>query len=261
MIVVGAAHVETLPAQELHARRVAGYRERERVLPVVVGQAVAGNRIDGDLIRDGAERRQHPAAPHHQAGIGLLDGSERDVLGEVIRGGRGAAALEVHQCVGEGYIVLPQKLVVVEHVLLELRPVLGEVVGGAGPCGEDRVHEVRRPPHHAATGPGPVRHHFPFSHQVVHRVRDLEGQAHRIPGGRRGEGHLLPQRRVVLHVVEGGHGLDPVSEAGMGGYVVHPLALDPHLAGPFFQPGYIFLSGARWHGPSPPLANPIDRGG
>ena len=175
VVEVRTALVKALAAEELDAGGVAGDGEGEGVLPVVVGQAVAGNGIDGDFVGNGAEGRQDAAAPDDETGVGLLDGGESHFLGQIVRGGRSAAALEVDQGVGEGDVVFPQELVVVEDVLLELGAVLREVVSGASPGGEDGVHEVRRAAHHAATGPGPAGHHLPLAHQVIRGAGNLEG--------------------------------------------------------------------------------------
>ena len=154
----------------------------------------------------------------------------------------------------------PDELVVIDDVLLELGPVLGEVFRRAGPGGEDGVHKVGRAAHHAATGPGPPRHHLAPTDQVVGGPGYQEGQPDRVAGGGRGEGHLFSQRRIVLHVVEGGHRAHAVAQRRVGGHVLDPLAVEPHLAGAVLEAGDVFLSGTCWHRSSPHKGNSASAG-
>src|SRR6266446_6342450 len=105
-----------------------------------------------------------------------------------------------------------------QHVLLELRAILGEVVRGTSPGGKEHVEKVRRAPHHPTTGPGPVGHHGAASLQVGNTLGHQKRQAHWLAGGGRGGRHLLPQRWVMLHIVEGRHGADPIAQGRMGGH-------------------------------------------
>ena len=188
----------------------------------------------------------------HDAGVGLLDHRQGDLAAEDVGGAGVAAALQVHQGVGEGYVVFPDELVVIEDVFLELRAVLGKVVGRPGPRGEYGVHKVWGPAHHAATGPSPAGHHLPPPHQVVGGLGDQERQADGFAGGGRGEGHFLAQRRVVLHIVEGRHRPHPVAQRRVGGDILDLLPVQPHLPGAFLEAGDVFLSCTNWHCSSPP---------
>src|SRR5712691_11366830 len=105
-----------------------------------MGPRVANNRLPRTMI---------PASS-------LAHDSQRHVLTQGVNGGGRATPLQVQQGVGEGHIMLTDEFVVLEHVVLELGAVLGEVVGGSSPGCKDHVEEVRRAPHHPATGPGPA---------------------------------------------------------------------------------------------------------
>src|SRR5215471_8744793 len=54
----------------------------------------------------------------------------------------------------------------------------------------------------------------------------------------------------MLHIVEGRHGADPVAQGRMGGHVLHPLAIDPHLPRALLESRDVLLSGTRWHNSS-----------
>ena len=90
--------------------------------PVLIGEAVARHGIDGDFVRDWPQSGQHPAAFDNDASVGFLHQRQRYVLAEGVRGVGRATALHIHQRVGQGNVVLAEKLVIVENVLLELRP-------------------------------------------------------------------------------------------------------------------------------------------
>ena len=247
MIKVGTAHVEALPAEKLQAGSVAGDREGERVAPGVVTQPMAGHGIDGDLIGDGPQRRQHPATPYHKPGIGLLHRGQRHLFAKVSCRAWGTAPLQVHQCVGESHIVLTDEFVVIDDVLLELRPVLGKVIRRSSPGGKDDIEEVGGASHHAAGSPGPAGHHVAPPLQVFDGLGDQERKTHRLAGGGRSVGHLLLQLRVMLHVVQGRHRPDPVGQGRMGSHVLDTFALYPHLPRPFLEAGDVFLSCTCWH--------------
>ena len=236
MVEVGAPVVEALAAQELHAGSVAGDGEGEGLPLRFVVQPVAGDGVDGYLVGDRPQCCQRAAAPDHDARVRFLDHREGHVLVQDVRRSLVAAALQVHQRVGQRDVVLPDELVVVEHVLLELGAVQGVVARRTGPSREYGVHEVGRPAHHAAAGPSPARHHFPPPHQVVDAPGHEERQADGFAGGGRGEGHLLPQRGVMLHIVERRNRAHAVAQGGVLGNILYALPVQPHLRGRSLRP-------------------------
>ena len=210
-------------------------------------QAMAGHRVDGDLVGDWPQGRQRAAALHHYAGIRLFDEGQSDFIAQGVGGVGTAAALQVDQGMGERNVVFADELVVVDDVLLERGPVLGEVVGRSGPSGEDAIHKVRGAAHHAATGPRPPGHHFLLPLQVINGLWDHEREPYGFARGGRGESHLLAKRRVVLHVVESRHRPRAVTQRRMGGHVLDALTVDPHLPGAFPEACDVFLSSAGRH--------------
>jgi hypothetical protein len=139
--------------------------------------------IDGQLIGNGPQRGQQSAPSHDDPGVRLAYNSQRHVLTEGIHCSGRAAPLQVHQGVGQGYILLTEEFVVLEHVVLKRGAILGKVVRRAGPGGKEHVEEVGRAPHHATTGPGPVGHHGAAALQVGHTPGHEERQAHGVAGG------------------------------------------------------------------------------
>ena len=102
MVEVGAAQIEALPTEHFQAWRVAGDGKPKGVAPLGSGgDAMAARRIDGDFIRQGAQRGQHPSPLDHQPVILFLDHSQRHI-GAVFQGGGSgrAATLEINQGVG-----------------------------------------------------------------------------------------------------------------------------------------------------------------
>ena len=182
MIEAGTVIVEALPAQEFQARSVAGNRKGKRLAPGVVSDQVSPGRVDGDFIGYWPQRGENPAAPDHDARVGLFGHSQRDLLRQVVHRGRTAAPLQVDQRVSESNVVLPDELVVTQHILLELGTILGEIVRGGGPGGERHVQEVRRAGHHPATGPCPAGHHVAPALQVLMGPGYHEGQANLVSG-------------------------------------------------------------------------------
>ena len=77
MLEVRPPEVEALAAQELQPRRAAGDGEVERERAVGLGVPRDARRVDGDLVRQGAERRQDARAVDHDAGVGLAHHLER----------------------------------------------------------------------------------------------------------------------------------------------------------------------------------------
>ena len=116
MVEVRAAQVEAFPAKEFHPGRIAGYGKRERLAPSVFAQAMAGHRVDGDLVGDWPQGRQRAAALHHYAGIRLFDEGQSDFIAQGVGGVGTAAALQVDQGMGERNVVFADELVVVDDV-------------------------------------------------------------------------------------------------------------------------------------------------
>ena len=148
----------------------------------------------------------------------------------------------------QGDILLTEAFVVRDDMVLKRGAILGKVVRSTGPGGKEHVEEVRRAPHHAATGPGPVGHHGAAALQVGHTLGHQERQAHRVAGGGRRVRHRLPQRRVMLQIVEGRHGADPIAQGRMGGHILHAFTIDPHLPRVLLESLHICFSGTCGHG-------------
>ena len=126
VVEVRLAVVEALPALVAQARSIVGYGEGESIrLRRLLGEHVRGGGIQRDLLRQRGQRRQHPRAVDIDSRVGLLLHPQGDV-GAVLQGRRARrpAALQVEQRVGQHQVVLPDVLVVVVDVVLELRPVL-----------------------------------------------------------------------------------------------------------------------------------------
>ena len=66
--------------------------------------------------------------------------------------------------------------------------------------------------------------------QLVLGARDDEGESQALAAGRRDEGHLVAQLRVVLQVVQRRDRPRPVGETGVRGDVLDALAAQPDLA-------------------------------
>jgi hypothetical protein len=243
MIEMRASHVKALPAEKFEAGGVAGDGEGKRLALRVGTKAMVAGMIDGQLIGNGPQGGQQPAALQDDPGVRLAHNGQCHVFMQGVHQGGRAAPLQVHQGVGEGYVLLAEECIVMQHVLLELRAILGEVVRGTSPGGKEHVEKVRRAPHHPTTGPGPVGHHGAASLQVGNTLGHQKRQAHWLAGGGRGVRHLLPQRWVMLHIVEGRHGADPIAQGRMGGHILHLLTIDPHLPRMLFESGDVFLSG------------------
>ena len=147
--------------------------------------------------------------------------------------------------------MLADVVVVALDVLLEGGAVPGEVVSCRGHGHDAGIEKIRCAPHHPAGRPRPVPHHGVAPLQVAVTPRGDERQPNRIAGGRRHIGHLVPERRVVLHVVEGGEGPHAVAETGVARHVLDPLALHVDLGRLFSQPGDVGGSRPGWHARSP----------
>ena len=159
----------------------------------------------------------------------------------------GPVTLKVHQRMGQHQVLLPDVLVVPLDVVLELGPVLGEVVPRGGHGHDADVQEVGRASHHPAAGPGPVGHHPPPALQLGDGAGDDEGKPDPVSGAGRDVCHLIHQSRVVLHVVKARKSMDGVAQGGVAGDVLHSLPGDVHLRRPLLQPRYVLQSRPRGH--------------
>ena len=166
------------------------------------------------------------------------------------RAGR-AAALEIEQRMSQHQVVFADVLVVAVDIVLELRPVLGEVIPGGGHGHDVDVHKVGAAAHHPEGGPGPVAHHHPAGVQILFGARRDEGRAHTVAGGGRGVGHLVADGRVVLHVIHHGQRLHAATQGRVGGDVLDPLAVEVDFRPVLPQIGDVLRPGSGWHGPSP----------
>ena len=145
-----------------------------------------------------------------------------------------------------------RNLVVADHVLAELGPVLSVVFGSSGHGYEGDVEVVGSASHHPAVVAGPAGHHAALALDVFDGLGHEEGQSHTVACGGGDVGHLVQGVGVVLHVVEGGYGEGPVAEAGVGGHIGDALPTDADVAGTFPEAVDVFSASACWHG-VPPL--------
>ena len=134
---------------------------------MILGILSEPRRIHRDLIGDRPERRQHACAVHHQSTAGLPHRPQRGTFFQLVMRSDVTAALQVDQRVGEHQVVLADELIVAPHVGAELRPSASPIVCGGAPCCERYVHEVRRAPHHPASGARPVQHHDPAGYEFL----------------------------------------------------------------------------------------------
>ena len=245
---MGTAVVEALATQEPHARRVAGQSEAECMLLARIG----ADGVHGDLVSNG-QGGQHAAAPHDHTRIGLPHYMRPHVVGThgLSAPQHITPAQRVQQSMSENDIVFSNVLAVGADVPAILRLTLTKVLLGRPEGGHSNVHEVGAAPHHARGGPGPVEHHAPAGFQFFHIRRRDEREAHGFPRCGRAVGHLVVQRRVVLHIVEAGHGADVVAERRMRHNILHPLPVYPHVGRVFLEPLDILSAGESRHGRPP----------
>ncbi len=235
-------------ADELEARRAHRDRERERVAAVL--GADVRPRVDGQLVGERRERRQHARAAHGDVALGLAHLVQRDLAGGLLGLGLGAVDLRVHDRVGGREVAVAHQRLVghdVRRALLVAAP--RPHVGAPGEAGEGDVQVVGRAPHRAAGEGRDELDRAPPPLEVRARARDQVGDVHgRAVGGRRREhlgGVLVLQvvdagerhgRAAQLVVVERMRDLDPVQ---------------PQLAGVAAQAVQELLAGAGAHTASP----------
>ena len=148
---------------------------------------------------------------------------------------------------GQRDVVLADVFVVATDVLAELRTFLREVARGRRPGREGDIHEIGRAPHHPARRARPVQHHHAAALELLARARHDERQADALAARRRHVGHLVAQRRVVLHVVQRGDRAHAVGQPRVRGYVLDTLAAQPDLALLISQPFDVLPSRPRAH--------------
>src|SRR5438132_1388601 len=87
----------------------------------------------------------------------------------------------------------------------------------------------------------------PTTGQVVGGFRRNERKADALAGGGRCVGHLVPKRRVMLHIVEGRNGTRSIGQTGKRSDVLDSLAPQVDLAALLPQSRKVVFSCACWH--------------
>ena len=160
-----------------------------------------------------------------------VDDADGDVGVRLLADGGAAVHLRVAETVGEREVVVADVGVVVDEVLGEHLLVAAVLLRHLAGGGHLDVHVVGRAAEDAVVGVGDDLEGAAAAQQVLLVVGDDEGEADRVAGGGRGEGHVVVKGRVVLEVEEVGESAGHAAELGVGGDVRDELALEPDLAG------------------------------
>ena len=224
---MAAALRERVAADELETGRSHRDRERQRVVAVLGPDVRPG--IDGQLVGERRECREHAGAAYDDPLAGLADLVQRDLAGGLLCFGLRAVDLRVDDRVCRREIAVAHLLLVGDEVLRALLVAPpGPHVGAPREAREGHVEVVGGAPHHPCGGARGDLDRAAAALEVLLRARnEVRGVYERSVVGR-GDEHLVGV--LVLKIEDAGDRLRSGSEQRMLERVRDPLAVQPELA-------------------------------